>query len=396
MSSTRLEFHPLTYVPERDGVTVGRVDATSFALLPEDGVALLRRLADGMPVGEAEQWYRHTFGEPVDMADFVDTLRELGFVRADGEPPATAPEVRFRRLGRAAFSPPAWAAYALIVVAAAAAMVSRPELRPHASNVFFVPSLLAVQLGLALCQSPAILWHEWYHLLAARRLGLPTKLRVGRRLYYAVVETELDALLTVPARQRYLPMLAGLLADAVLFGALVLVAWAGLSDGLSWPGRLALAVAYTVLLRMSWQCYVFLRTDLYYVATTALGCTNLDEVSRAWLRDRLAWLPGVRPAGRPDDDWSPRDRQLAPWFALITCGGVAALLITVTLWTAPLVLEFASRVFTALAHGSPTGPGFWDSVGSLLLVTFEIVLLPLLAGRTRRRAAPATEPTPAG
>ncbi|MFI0792096.1 hypothetical protein ACH4OY_05240 [Micromonospora rubida] len=396
MSTTRLEFHPLTYVPERDGVTVGRIDAASFAVLPEDGVALLRRLADGMPVGEAEQWYRRTFGEPVDMDDFVDTLRELGFIRADGEPPARPPEVRFRRLGRAAFSPLAWAAYALIVIAAAVAMVSRPELRPHARNVFFVPSLLAVQLGLALCQSPGILWHEWYHLLAARRLGLPTKMRVGRRLYYAVVETELDALLTVPARQRYLPMLAGLLADAVLFGALVLVAWAGLSDGLSWPGRLALAVAYTVLLRMSWQFYVFLRTDLYYVATTALGCTNLHEVSRAWLRDRFAWLPWVRPSEEPQDDWSPRDRQLAPWFALITCGGVVALLVTVTLWTAPLVLEFASRVVSALVNGSPTGPGFWDSIGSLLLVAFEIVLLPLLAGRTRRRAAPAPDPATAG
>ncbi|GAA2713853.1 hypothetical protein ACFY2R_04720 [Micromonospora olivasterospora] len=396
MSTTRLEFHPLTYVQERDGITVGRVDAASFAVLPEDGVALLRRLADGMPLADAEQWYRRTYGESVDMADFVDAMRELGFVRAEGEPLAAPPKVRFRRLGRAAFSPLAWAAYALIIAAAAVAMVSRPELRPQAGNVFFVPSLLAVQLGLALCQSPAILWHEWYHLLAARRLGLPTRMRVGRRLYYAVVETELDALLTVPARQRYLPMLAGLLADAVLFGALVLAAAADLSGGLSWPGRLALAVAYTVLLRMSWQFYVFLRTDMYYVATTALGCTNLDEVSRAYLRDRFRWLPWVRRSDWADGDWSPRDRQLAPWFALITCAGVGVLLVTVALWTAPLIWEFGTRVCTALANGTPTGPGFWDSVASLLLVVFEIVLLPLLAGRTRRRRAATPSPAPAG
>lgn len=389
MSTPTLEFHPLTYVTERDGVTVGRIDATSFALLPEDGVALLRQLAAGMPLDAAEQWYQRTYGEPVDMADFVDALRELGFVRAEGEPPAAAPTVRFRRLGKAAFSTPAWIAYAVLLIAAAIAGANRPELLPRASNVFFVPSLLGVQLGLALCQSPAILWHEWFHLLAARRLGLPTRLRVGRRLYYAVVETELDALLTVPARKRYLPMLAGLLADALLFAALVLAAGADLPGGLSWPGRLALAVAYTVLLRMSWQFYVFLRTDLYFVATTALGCTNLHEVSVAWLRDRFCWVPGVRASEHTDADFSPRDRQLAPWFALITCGGVAALLITVSLWTVPLVLGFASRVYSALAHGTVTGIGFWDSVASLLLVAFEIVLLPLLAGRTRRRTAAA-------
>ncbi|MFI6130838.1 hypothetical protein [Micromonospora sp. NPDC051141] len=396
MSPTRLEFHPLTYVPERDGITVGRVDAASFAMLPEDGVALLRRLAGGMPVDEAEQWYRRTYGETVDMADFVAAMRELRFVRAEGEPLATRPKVRFQRLGRLAFSPLAWVVYLLVTGAAVVAMVNRPELRPQADHVFFVPSLLGVQVGLALCQSPAILWHEFYHLLAARRLGLPTRMRIGRRLYYVVVETELDALLTVPARRRYLPMTAGLLADAVLFGALVLAAAADLSDGLSWPGRLALAVAYTVLLRMSWQFYVFLRTDMYYVATTALGCTNLDEVSRAYLRDRFGWLPWVRRADWTDGDWSPRDRRLAPWFALVTCAGVGVLLVTVALWTAPLIWEFGTRVLSALVNGSPTGPGFWDSVASLLLVTFELVLLPLLAGRLQRRRAKRPSPAPAG
>ncbi|AGL17012.1 hypothetical protein [Actinoplanes sp. N902-109] len=385
MATTTLEFHPLTYVTERDGITVGRIDAASFALLPEDGVALLRRLADGMPPEEAGRWYEQTYGDPVDLVDFIDTLRELGFIRAAGEPPAVAPQVRFRRLGRLAFSWPAWVGYAILLLAGVIALAQEPQLRPHATNVFFVPSLLAVQIGLALCQSPAILWHEFFHLLAARRLGLPTRMRVGRRLYYAVVETELDALLTVPARKRYLPMLAGLLADALVFAALVLAARADLAGGLSWPGRLALAVAYTVLLRMSWQFYVFLRTDLYFVATTALGCTNLHEVSMAWLRDRFRRLPGVHPADTDDTDWSPRDRQLAPWFALITCAGVGALLVTVTLWTAPLVLEFAGRVVSALSGGSTAG--FWDSVASLTLVLAEIVVLPLVAGR-KRRATP--------
>src|SRR5690348_9723662 len=184
MSAHRLEFHPLTYVEEHDGITVGRPDAESYATLPEDGAALLRRLSEGMPVPEAADWYRTEFGEPIDMEDFVAALHELGFIREAGESPAVAREVRFQRLGRAVFSPLAWAGYAVLVAVALVLMAARPHLRPHAENVFFTSSLVAVQLVLTFSQIPALLLHEGYHVLAGRRLGLPSKLSVGRRLYF--------------------------------------------------------------------------------------------------------------------------------------------------------------------------------------------------------------------
>jgi len=381
-ATTALEFHPLTYVEERDGITVGRVDGTSYAQLPADGVELLKRLAEGMAPADAAEWYSESFGETVDIDDFIDTMRELGFVRVVGEDIAQAPKVRFQALGRAAFSVPAWTGYTIILIAAAIAMVVRPELRPHAANVFFVPSLILVQIAIALCQSPAVLWHEWFHWLSARRLGLPSKLRIGRRYYYLVVETELDALLSVPPRKRFLPMLSGMFADLVLFAGLVLLAAAVTP---SWPGRLALAVAYTVLLRIAWQFYIFLRTDLYYVFTTALGCTNLHEVSRSYLRYRFRRLPWVKPSDWTTDQWTPRDRQVAPLFALILFGGVISMVVTVALWAGPLIIEFLTRVIGALAHGTSGGPGFWDSIGSLLFVATELVVLPMLAGRANRR-----------
>src|SRR5256885_13240750 len=99
--TTHLEFHPLTFAEEPDGVTVGRSDIASYALLPSDGAELLRRLTGGMPVREAADWYRAEFGERIDMADFVDSLRELGFIRADREASASSRPVRLRALGKA-------------------------------------------------------------------------------------------------------------------------------------------------------------------------------------------------------------------------------------------------------------------------------------------------------
>lgn len=380
---SRIDFHPLTFVDDADGVVVGRSDATSYAVLPADGAALLRRLAEGTSPHEAAAWYEAQFGESVDMEDFIDTLRELGFVRAAGERPAEAARVRLQRLGAAAFSPVAWLCYAGLLTAAVLMMVRHPELRPHARNVFFTPSLLLVQLVVTLAQVPAVGWHESFHVLAGRRLHIPTRLGVGRRLYFVVFEAHIDGLLGVARRKRYLPFLAGMVADVLLFSALTLVAQAG-----TWAGRLALAVAYTVLLRLSWQFYVFLRTDLYFVFTTLLGCTNLHEVTSVYLRGRLARLPGVRPPTQPWSSWSPRDRRVAPWFAALTVVGVGFLLATTAFAVIPVVTDFARRLGTELARGTAGGALFWDSLASvaLLFVQFGLPVLIQRGGGTGPRA----------
>jgi hypothetical protein len=377
VTASGLEFHRLTFVDEPDGVVVGRADTQSYAMLPGDGAALLRRLTAGMPSDTAAEWYRAEFGEPVDMADFIATLRELGFVRNDSDQPTEPARLRFQRLGRLAFSPPAWLVYTALVIACVVVMVTHPEVRPHARNVFFVPSLVVVQTSLLLAQLPAVWWHEWFHVLAGRRRGLPTRLALSRRLYFVVVETHLDGLYGVPRRQRYLPFLAGMLADTLLFSVLTLAAL----GGSSWIARLALAVAYTIVLRLAWQFYVFLRTDLYYVLTTLLGCVNPHEATSAYLRRKLCWLPGVRPPAEDESAWSPRDRRAAPWFALLTLGGVASLLATVALAVVPVSVDLATRLGTRLVHGTPSGAQFWDSAASLFLIIVQFAAPALISPR---------------
>jgi len=87
-------------------------------------------------------------------------------------------------------------------------MVRHPQLAPSYRNMFFTNYLVAVELVAFLGQVPLLLLHEAAHTLAGRRLGLPTRLAVGRRLYYVVFLTTMDSLVSVPRRSRYLPMLA--------------------------------------------------------------------------------------------------------------------------------------------------------------------------------------------
>jgi hypothetical protein len=382
MPTARLEFHPLTFVEDRDGVTIGRADTESYAVLPSDGAALLRQLVDGMPVEEAAAWYETRFGETVDMADFLEALHELGFVRVAGAEVREAAPVRLQAVGRALFSPAGWFCFGVLGLAALVVAIAHPELRPHAHNVFFTQSLLAVQLAVIVGQTPLIMVHEGFHVLAGRRLGLPTRLSIGRRYFFAVFETHLNGLHGVPKRQRYLPFLAGMVADAAAFAGLTLLAWWG---GDSLPGRLALALAFATLLRLVWQSYVFLRTDLYYLIVTMLGCTDLYAATSDYLRRRFSWLPLVRPATVDEPDWSPRDRQFAPAFAGLTVLGLGFLVVTTAYAVAPVVVEFGRRLFEALSHGLHGGALFWDSVVSLTLIVVELVVLPLLAGWRSRR-----------
>jgi hypothetical protein len=381
--STNVEFHRLTFVPERDDVMVGRPDIDSYAVFPPDGVALLQRLAGGCTPVEAAAWYEASYGQPIDVEDFLATLQDLGFVReADdfaAEDQASAAHVRFQRLGRAAFSLMAALCYAGLALSCAYLIVIRPELRPRPQNVFFTSSLILVQVAVFVGQIGGIAWHETFHVLAGRRLGIPSRIRVGRRLYFVVVETALDGLLSVTRGRRYLPFLAGMLADVILFSGLTLAAAATATRGgpLAWTGRLA------------WQFYLFLRTDLYYVFATLLGCSDLHDASRAYLRNRL-WALAGRPERMVDEDtWSARDRSMARWYAPLAILGALALTTVTVVGVLPIVGQCLVRVVHGVATSRGATPRFWDAVVFVAFTGVQVGLLiavsfiPWIRGRRR-------------
>ena len=46
-------------------------------------------------------------------------------------------------------------------------------------------------------------------------------------------------------------------------------------------------MAFGVVMRLAWQFYFFLRTDLFFLATTVLGCNDLQGASRQYLSNRV-------------------------------------------------------------------------------------------------------------
>jgi hypothetical protein len=393
-----LELHPLSFLEEHGEVVIGRRDIDSFGVFPPDGAELVRRLHDGKPLAEAATWYEATYGESVDVDDLVETLRELDFVRSGGP---TAPEVPSEpagaRFARALFSLPAACAGLVLLALAGWCMAREPWLRPSRDHVFvdghMTLSLLAVVIG----QIPGLLVHEGFHALAGRRLGLPTKTRLGRRLIFLVVETRIHGLVAVPRRQRYLPYLAGMIADVLWFAVLTIAA--AVVTGVHGPRTVAAAVllslAVMTLVRLGWQFYLHLRTDVYIACTDLLRCTDLHEVTKAtlrWWTGRLLGRPGPAPgSGGGRLAVGERDLRVARWYAVPFLLGCAWSITFTVLWLIPVLMTFTTACVDGLTDGTPSVATVLDSGLALLLCFTQFALVAWLAVRNRwaRRAAPS-------
>ncbi len=405
--SSGLRFHPLTFLDDGDDVVVGRRDVDSYVALPPEGAQLLRRLTDGASPAEAATWFLVTYGEPVDIDDFVATLAEAGFLSdstEDGVPsPDLAPTapLRWQRLAGAMFSWPAWLVYGGIVLAAVAACLDSPSLIPRHTDVFFTSSLVVIEVVLMLASLPLTLLHELFHVLAGRRLGLRSRVGLGNRFYFLVFETVMDGLVSVPRRQRYLPMLAGLLADTVVLAGLICLAWLLRGPAAGLPAaqvsaNLAMALAFTTLPRMAWQGYFFLRTDGYYLVATVTGCQNLQEAGWWRLRSWLARLSGGRFATPEvgEERFGAADLRVSRWYAPLLLLGYALALLTLVLIVVPLAWTFLSlaggRAFGGAAASTAQ---FVDAAVILAVTAGQLLLAGWLALRGRRSRRSGATPT---
>lgn len=392
-ASTPLLFYPLTFHAEGDEVIVARRGDDSYNVFPADGAALLTRLQEGATPADAATWYESSFGDAVDVDEFVETLHELGFVRSpnddDPDPVAAADGVErlpWQRLGRAVFAMPAVVGWLAVVVAAIVAGAFDHRVVPTHHDVFFSKSLLVIELTILVGQLPLTVIHECAHFLAGRRLGVASRIRVAHRFTVVVFETVLDGLVMVPRRQRYLPLLAGMLADLVVMAALVDAAWLlERAGGGARAAQICLALAFTTLPRILWQFFVFLRTDVYYLLATILRCDDLDgagrDVLRTWYQRHRAGRGG-RPAP-PDllDRWSARDWRAGRYFAPLLVAGYAAMLGTLVGIVGPLALRFVEHIVDALRGG---GTWRWDAAAVLALNLGQPVAARALAWKARR------------
>ncbi|WSM42013.1 hypothetical protein OIE78_11850 [Streptomyces cellulosae] len=392
----RVALHELSVRRDRDEWIVGRMATRTFVALPPAGARAVRLLGEGLSVARTQERLRADTGEEFDIADFVTDLAALGFVaRIDGRPlpdpappRASLPWLRPRHV-RFALHPVLPVAVAVLLTAALVTLLLRPGLLPGYRDLLWSPHGSVVLLSGAAAGWTLLLAHELAHLVTARAAGVPGRMRLGTRLQFLVMQTDISGIELAPRRHRLTAYLSGIALNLSVASALVPVLAA--TDPVSTAHRLSAAALLLALMPLPFQLMVFTRTDVYFVLQDLTGCRDLYGDGLAYARYRCRRLLRSR-AHKGEDDPSARlprhERRAVRVYSVVLVVGTAVCLAFMAAVTLPLDIALLARAVRGLAPGN-TPAGYADSA-AVLVTLGGINVLWLVTKwrdhRSRRRA----------
>jgi hypothetical protein len=188
----------------------------------------------------------------------------------------------------------------------------------------------------------------------------------------------LTGLWSIPRNERYLPFVAGMIFDAVLCSGIIFVLVAHTHGTLALSAlflRFFRALFFTLLMRLVWEFFLYLRTDVYYVIANAFKCRNLLGDTEVFLRNQAARVfPSIRKVSQ--EGIPPQELRVIRIYSIIWILGRAwafTILLTVTI---PLLVHYTYDLRDVFVAGYSSSPSnFIDS-----LVLFMSFFVPLTIG----------------
>ncbi len=372
-----VDVRPFTRQRDGEEVVIGIRETGVYLALPPEAVDLLDQFAAGKTVGEVGDFYREVTGETPDLEDFLTALESNGLIEPSSASPRSGnirrpirePKYHFssfpQSLARRLFGYPVLACAAALIALAIALIAWDYSLIPGPRELVFEKRRA---LGLTLVTAigyGGVFLHEMAHLIAARSLGVNSHIGISLRLWYIVFETDMTDLWSLPRRKRYLPMLAGILFDATLSSFFIVLLFAGRHGLLPltpWTETLLRAAAFITMMRILWEFFLFMRTDIYYVAATFFNCKNMLNDTRVFLRNQRARLgsrvPIVDQSGIP-----PIERRAIRTYAVLYLAGIAWAFGSLLCVTLPFCASYAVSLTRAFRAGYSANPSdFIDAV----------------------------------
>ncbi|WP_405473178.1 hypothetical protein [Streptomyces canus] len=355
----RVRLHALDSRPDGDEWIVGRRATGRFVALPEVGKQALDLLGEGLTPAEVGERLRARTGDDVDVPDFVEALLGLGFVAEvdgrviDQEPPPTPTLAWIRpRHVRWLLSPAVPVAVALLI---AVTLLTRPPVPlDYRTLLWSAHGSEVVALG-AGAGWGLLLLHEFAHLVTARATGVAGRMRLGTRLQFLVMQTDISGIELAPRRHRLTAYLAGIATN--LTAASLAALAAGVTTGT--PRRVLASVALLALLPLPFQLMVFMRTDLYFVLQDLTRCRDLFGDGAAYTRYRARRL--LRRRGRRTDDLDPslglpaHERRAVRVYSAVLVVGTALCLAFFAAVTLPADLTLFARAVVKSGTGQSAG-----------------------------------------
>lgn len=360
---------PLSVQPEGEGYYIGNAELGEFYEFPEEGLRIIERLRGGDSVGSIKAAMAVDSGETLDVDDFIEQLREIGFIHAPHDSDqyqqqlhdtaAGDKRLSFKgniALARALFSSVSLAIYLSVLIFAGLSVYRDPRLLPNLEAFYLERHLTLTLVALLALYLITTMLHELGHMLAAARYGVRSRLGLGNRLWNLVAEADLTGILSLPRNQRYLPLMAGMMVDVLNIALLTLaIGWLLDHHGNAFLVQLLQALVLQLILTISWQLNIFLRTDFYYVACNYFVHPDLDQHARAYLRDRVYHFSSGRfGQAAPTDAAAPRNLGILRAFSLLWVAGRASALLLLAFVVIPTLARYVRTAYDSFASPEAT------------------------------------------
>jgi putative peptide zinc metalloprotease protein len=283
---SKIKLHPIEVRKDKKNYIVEDVTNGEFFEMPEVCVIAIEKINAGFCLGDIEDDLKIQFPEEeVNLLDFAEQLLSFEMIEEiDGSLIEMKAKKREKlgltsispKVGKVFFNNKMKLTYIILLLLNVTFLSINPHLFPHFKDVFIFDFMFQNIIVWIVIGGILVLIHELGHILAIRAHELPTKLEVGHRLFFIVLETDLSLGWKLSSKERIFVYFAGMCFDnVVLF--IALMAQILFPNAPEMFNSIMAFIALDVVIRLIYQCFVYMKTDLYYVLENLTGCHNLME-----------------------------------------------------------------------------------------------------------------------
>lgn len=375
---------PLSVQDEGEAYIVGNQELGEFYQFPKEGLAVINLLRSGVPVNEIKTRCAMDFAESIDVDDFIATLLEIGFISPAGQEndylqkiAEKAPDRRWKfsmrqETAKLFVSPLTLCVYAAVVGYALLSAFRNPQLSINMNAFYLERHLTLTLVTLLFLQCGTTVLHELGHMIAAASRGIDSRLGIGNRLWHIVAEADLSGIFSLPKSQRYFPLFAGILVDIFSIAAITIII-KYLVESQSAPAAVQIlqALILQILVTVSWQFNVFMRTDIYYALCNYYSYPNLDSDARTYIAGKLHTISlGV--FGKSAGAASYYSKRILRLFALLWIIGRIAALVFLFGIVLPTLARYGMDAYNAVMGIGPPKYNKWD-ITMFVLISAALV-----------------------
>lgn len=275
----------------------------------------------------------------------------------------------------------------LVLVLGGIILIVEPQSRPRMEHFFWTDDPLLPLLSSFVLGWVLLALHESGHFLTAKYYGLRASFSLGVRMYFLVAQTHVYSIFLASKSQRRHIFLAGVFVDMVIMALSILVVATAGRGWIDCPGWVCAFLQQVILLQwlgIIWQCFFFMKTDVYYVLADAVGCMKLLPHTQSYLVRKavvlgreLSFLPRkfrtwCRKQKLPHLHFATSvERELVPIYAFFVGVGVALLTVRFFVYFIPITWEVLNTGFLTLLVGVFSGDT-WLSLQGMVILGFQL------------------------